>query len=123
VNDEKNKRIINFQVTVDINIIPPIFTFYNSQQQATNGSVTVYCGEETHIVYHLSSPGFCFIQPAITNNFHGDVHYGVAEQGQRLIIVDQGKVAEDIGLQLIVEHVASGQRYASPDPQIRNIPS
>lgn len=116
-------RIINFQVTVDTSIIPPIFTFYNDSQQATNGSVTVYGGEETHIVYTIATTGFFFTPPAITNNLHGDVHYGIANAGQQLIIVDQGKVAEDIGLQLIVEHTASGQRYASPDPKIKNVPS
>ena len=118
MSDKQKRGVVNFQVTVDSKIIPPIFTFYNSHQQATNGSITEYCKEETHIEYHLESPGFSFSPPALTNNFHGDVHYGIAEEGQQLIIVDQGKVAEDIGLQLIVEHVAGGQRYASPERKL-----
>jgi hypothetical protein len=120
---DKKIRKINFQVEVNTSIIPPIFTFYNEEHHASNGSVTVYGGEETQIIYNLATPGFCFRAPAITNNFHADVHFGLAQEGQQLIIVDKGKVPEDIGLQLIVEQVSTGQCYASPDPQIKNVPS
>lgn len=120
--DFKIKKI-SFQVTVDSSIIPPVFTYYNDEHQASNGSVTVYGGEETQIIYTLATPGFFFTVPAITNNFHADVHYAIAAQGQQLIIVDKGTFPEDIGLQLIVEQTSTGQRYASPDPQIKNVPN
>lgn len=109
-----------FQVTVDTSVIPPIFTFYNEQHQATNGSVNVK-EMKSKIIYNLATPGFFFVAPAITNNFYADVCASIAEEGQQLIISDKAERKEDIGLQLIIENVSTGQRYASPDPRIKNV--
>jgi len=122
MSEDTTTTKIKFQVTIETKTIPPIFTFYNEQHQATNGNATTYCGEETYINYTLSTPDFFFVAPFITNNVNGDFHYGISEQGQKLIIVDNGQYTDAIGLQLIVEQQSTGQRYASPDPKIANRP-
>jgi hypothetical protein len=114
---------IKFQVEVDINVIPPIFTFYNEKGQPTDGSVTTEVNEPITITYTLKSSGFTFTTPSITNNFDNDVTYNIQEGGQQLIITDSAQDKINMGLQLIVTENSTGQRYASPDPRIKNKPS
>ncbi|AJQ93456.1 DP-EP family protein [Gynuella sunshinyii] len=111
---------IKFNVTVDTSVIPPIFVFYNENKQPTNGSVTVH-GEPTEICYVLESPGYFMQKPAITDDFNHDITFTFEDNGKTLVLVDQGsRDNEDVGLQLVVESVKTGQRYASPDPRIKN---
>lgn len=110
---------IKFNTTVDTSINPPIFTFYNEDSQATNGSAEVACGKQAQIVYSLDTPGFFFTQPAITNNFNDDICYTIKDKGETLVITFHPKTEhESIGLQLIVQNTSTGQKYASPDPRI-----
>ncbi|MFC3120278.1 DP-EP family protein [Agaribacter flavus] len=114
---------IKFGTTVDTSIVPPIFTFYNEDNQATNGNVTVYHGEKASIDYTLDTPGYYFVVPAITNNFNQDVEYVISEKAQKLSIsFTPSADYEDIGLQLIIQHICTGQKYASPDPKIKAKP-
>ena len=111
---------IKFHVTVDTTIIPPIFVFYNEKKQATNGSVTVH-GETTEIHYTLETAGLFMQQPAINDDFLHDISFTIVDEGKTLIIQDEGKRGnEEVGLQLVVENVQTGQRYASLDPRIKN---
>lgn len=114
---------IQFNVAIDISVIPPIFTFYNNDNQATDGSVTTTINDPITITYTLQTAGFSFIKPSITNNFDGDVTYSIPEGNQQLIITDTAQDNINMGLQLIVSADGSGQCYASPDPRIKNKPS
>ncbi|WP_428242663.1 DP-EP family protein [Gynuella sp.] len=111
---------VKFKVTVDTSIIPPIFVFYNENKQITNGSVTVQ-GCPTEIYYTLESPGYFMQKPAINDDFNSDISYTFQDNGKTLVLMDQGSRSnEDVGLQLIIENIQTGQRYASPDPRIKN---
>ena len=117
-----NKLVtIKFSVIVSTDIIPPVFTYINSENFDTNGSVTTYVGEETHIIYTLKDRNLSFTDPAITNNFNGDISYLITTEkynNDTLTIIDNGNDAEVVGLQLIIKNSSTGQLYASPDPQI-----
>jgi hypothetical protein len=121
MSDDKIVTKIKFKVAVDTSIIPPVFTFYNEENQATNGSVTAYSGEETQIIYSLPAADFFFVTPFITNNFNEDFYHRISAERQTLIIIDKGEYEDNIGLQLIIEQQSTGQRFASPDPRIKNV--
>lgn len=115
---------VSFNVTVDTDITPPIFIFYNSDGEATNGSVTfkVPEGSTTQVIYNLTTSGFTFVDPIVTNNFDNDTSYAISDNNQTLTITDDVATKQTIGLQLVVEN-SNGQKFASPDPRIKNRPS
>lgn len=114
---------ITFSVTVDTEISPPVFIFYNDENQATDGSVTfkVKEGETTQVIYNLATSGFEFIDPIVTNNFDNDTSYAISNNNQTLTITDEVVTKQTIGLQLVVQN-GSGQKFASPDPKLKNRP-
>ncbi|GLR69536.1 DP-EP family protein [Agaribacter marinus] len=115
---------ILFNTTIETSITPPIFTFYNEDSIATNGSVEVECGKKAQIIYTLDTPGYFFTQPVITNNFNNDICYTIENKGETLVITFHPETDhEDIGLQLVVQNTSTGQKYASPDPRIRANPN
>ena len=116
-------KTVNFRMTIDMDIIPPLYTYYNNDNQPTNGSVTTTCGDPVNIIYTLGTSGFQFLDPAITNNFDCDISFEISEDKQTLTILNSAEHVDKVGIQFIVQDLSTGQKYASPDPRIRSKPS
>jgi hypothetical protein len=113
---------IDFTVYVDISTSPATYTYTDAQGASCDGSATV-TNNNTNIIYTIGTPGLIFVDPIITGDNGGDLHWNITHQGLSLNILDSDVDNESACLILVVAPANQPSlHYPSPDPRIVNKP-
>ena len=110
-----------YSFTVSVNTSTGTYTILDSEGRVSENPITVTV-PGTQISYTLTqdSDELVFTAPEITGDTGNDLTWNIPTDGKNITITDTDANNELICLRLVTE--MNGQKFVSPDPQIKNDP-